>query len=91
MADINQVAKAFTDFYYATFDRSRAELAPLYVSSFFFVQNAKKKQMEKLEVTHFLESQQRAESMLTFEGAQFSGTASIIEKLVVSKQTTEMM
>lgn len=31
MADINSVAKQFTDFYYNTFDRDRAGLAPLYV------------------------------------------------------------
>ncbi|KAH9970370.1 hypothetical protein BGW80DRAFT_1330043 [Lactifluus volemus] len=30
MADINAVAKQFTDFYYQTFDSSRAQLAPLY-------------------------------------------------------------
>jgi len=30
MADINSVAKQFTDFYYNTFDRDRAGLAPLY-------------------------------------------------------------
>jgi hypothetical protein len=32
MADIAQVAKAFTEFYYQTFDRSRQELSSLYVS-----------------------------------------------------------
>jgi hypothetical protein len=32
MADIQQVAKAFTEFYYQTFDNSRNQLAPLYVS-----------------------------------------------------------
>lgn len=32
MADINQIATAFTQFYYETFDRNRQELAPLYVS-----------------------------------------------------------
>jgi hypothetical protein len=31
MADINAVAKQFTDFYYSTFDSNRATLAPLYV------------------------------------------------------------
>ncbi|KAI8379999.1 hypothetical protein EDC96DRAFT_473405 [Choanephora cucurbitarum] len=30
MADINQVAKAFTDFYYQTFDTNRAGLVSLY-------------------------------------------------------------
>eukprot|EP00842_Homolaphlyctis_polyrhiza_P005253 jgi/Hompol1/5729/HPOL_004657-RA len=30
MSDINQIAKSFVDFYYSTFDRNRAELAPLY-------------------------------------------------------------
>ncbi|KAI0692210.1 nuclear transport factor 2 [Cytidiella melzeri] len=30
MADIQAVAKQFTDFYYATFDANRANLAPLY-------------------------------------------------------------
>ncbi|KAL2919452.1 Nuclear transport factor 2 [Polyrhizophydium stewartii] len=30
MADINAIAKSFVDFYYSTFDRNRAELAPLY-------------------------------------------------------------
>ncbi|EGF78384.1 hypothetical protein BATDEDRAFT_90859 [Batrachochytrium dendrobatidis JAM81] len=30
MADINTIAKSFVDFYYATFDRNRAELTPLY-------------------------------------------------------------
>ena len=32
MAQINEVAKQFVDYYYSTFDRNRAELAPLYVS-----------------------------------------------------------
>lgn len=32
MADINEVASAFTKFYYETFDRNRSELTPLYVS-----------------------------------------------------------
>jgi hypothetical protein len=31
MADITSIAKQFIDFYYATFDRNRAELAGLYV------------------------------------------------------------
>ena len=31
MADINAIAKQFTDFYYQTFDTDRAGLAPLYV------------------------------------------------------------
>ena len=31
MSDIQSIAKAFVDYYYATFDRSRAEIAPLYV------------------------------------------------------------
>ncbi|KAG2230623.1 hypothetical protein INT48_009613, partial [Thamnidium elegans] len=56
MADINQIATAFTQFYYETFDRSRQELTPLY----------------------------RDQSMLTFEGQQFSSAANIVEKLVVS-------
>ncbi|KAI9454299.1 hypothetical protein BJY52DRAFT_1285103 [Lactarius psammicola] len=30
MADINAIAKQFTDFYYNTFDSNRANLAPLY-------------------------------------------------------------
>ncbi|KAI9433827.1 nuclear transport factor 2 [Lactarius indigo] len=30
MADINSIAKQFTDFYYTTFDSNRASLAPLY-------------------------------------------------------------
>ncbi|KAG6328654.1 hypothetical protein ID866_10436 [Astraeus odoratus] len=30
MADINSIAKQFTDFYYNTFDSNRAGLAPLY-------------------------------------------------------------
>ncbi|KAI8875697.1 nuclear transport factor 2 [Backusella circina FSU 941] len=30
MADINSVAKAFTDFYYQTFDATRQQLTPLY-------------------------------------------------------------
>ncbi|KAI8077315.1 uncharacterized protein B0P05DRAFT_544568 [Gilbertella persicaria] len=30
MADMNQVAKAFTDFYYNTFDANRAQLVSLY-------------------------------------------------------------
>ncbi|KDQ59639.1 hypothetical protein JAAARDRAFT_175095 [Jaapia argillacea MUCL 33604] len=30
MADINAVAKQFTDFYYSTFDSGRANLQPLY-------------------------------------------------------------
>ncbi|KAG6850422.1 Nuclear transport factor 2 [Arthromyces matolae] len=30
MADINAIAKQFTDFYYNTFDTNRADLAPLY-------------------------------------------------------------
>ncbi|KAI9271203.1 hypothetical protein EDC94DRAFT_597493 [Helicostylum pulchrum] len=54
MADINQIATAFTQFYYETFDRSRQELTPLY----------------------------RDQSMLTFEGQQFSGAANVVEKLV---------
>jgi hypothetical protein len=32
MADINSIAKAFTDFYYQTFDSNRQQLTPLYVS-----------------------------------------------------------
>ena len=31
MADINAIAKQFTDFYYATFDGNRAQLQGLYV------------------------------------------------------------
>jgi hypothetical protein len=31
MADINSVAKQFTDFYYTTFDANRGNLAPVYV------------------------------------------------------------
>jgi hypothetical protein len=31
MSDIQSIAKAFVDYYYATFDRSRGELGPLYV------------------------------------------------------------
>jgi len=34
MADINAIAKQFTDFYYNTFDSNRANLAPLYVRPF---------------------------------------------------------
>ncbi|KAH8991508.1 nuclear transport factor 2 [Lactarius akahatsu] len=30
MADINAIAKEFTDFYYTTFDSNRANLGPLY-------------------------------------------------------------
>lgn len=30
MAEINTIAKQFTDFYYSTFDTNRANLAPLY-------------------------------------------------------------
>jgi hypothetical protein len=46
MADINQVASAFTQYYYQTFDRSRQELMALYVSfeldeSFSFLYNQK--------------------------------------------------
>jgi len=33
MADINSIAKQFTDFYYNTFDLNRANLAPLYRDS----------------------------------------------------------
>ncbi|KAH9961065.1 hypothetical protein BC827DRAFT_1260578 [Russula dissimulans] len=33
MADINAVAKQFTDFYYSTFDLNRSNLAPLYRES----------------------------------------------------------
>lgn len=33
MADINAIAKQFTDFYYNTFDSNRSGLAALYVSS----------------------------------------------------------
>ena len=32
MSDLQSIAKAFVDYYYATFDRSRAELSPLYVN-----------------------------------------------------------
>ncbi|KAK2076587.1 Nuclear transport factor 2B [Prototheca wickerhamii] len=53
MADPDAVAKAFTDHYYATFDASRANLAPLY----------------------------QEQSLLTFEGQKFQGTAQIIQKL----------
>ena len=35
MADINMIAKQFADFYYATFDTDRANLANLYVRSLF--------------------------------------------------------
>ena len=40
MADINSIAKQFTDFYYNSFDTNRATLAPLYVrlNSFYFLQ-----------------------------------------------------
>ena len=31
MADINAIAKQFTDFYYSTFDTNRAGLQALYV------------------------------------------------------------
>lgn len=31
MADINAIAKQFTDFYYSTFDANRANLQSLYV------------------------------------------------------------
>ncbi|TPX31356.1 hypothetical protein SmJEL517_g05288 [Synchytrium microbalum] len=54
MAQINDVAKQFVDYYYSTFDRNRAELAPLY----------------------------KANSMLSFEGAQIQGSQAIVEKLV---------
>ncbi|POY70162.1 hypothetical protein BMF94_6745 [Rhodotorula taiwanensis] len=30
MADINAIAKQFTDYYYSTFDSDRSQLAPLY-------------------------------------------------------------
>ncbi|CAO3640147.1 unnamed protein product [Mucor hiemalis] len=53
MADINQVATAFTQFYYQTFDTNRPQLSALY----------------------------REGSMLSFEGQQFSGVNSIVEKL----------
>jgi len=33
MADINSIAKQFTDFYYQTFDSNRSQLAPLYRDS----------------------------------------------------------
>lgn len=32
MGDINTIARSFTEFYYQTFDTSRQDLAPLYVS-----------------------------------------------------------
>jgi hypothetical protein len=32
MADINSIAKQFTDFYYTTFDSNRGSLLSLYVS-----------------------------------------------------------
>ncbi|KAI9477904.1 MAG: hypothetical protein EXX96DRAFT_568645 [Benjaminiella poitrasii] len=54
MANITEVAKAFTDFYYQTFDTSRQQLVPLY----------------------------RPQSMLTFEGQQFTGVQDVVEKLV---------
>jgi hypothetical protein len=35
MADINTIAKQFSEFYYSTFDSNRASLAALYVRRFF--------------------------------------------------------
>ena len=35
MADINAIAKQFTDFYYATFDSNRSALQSLYVCTLF--------------------------------------------------------
>lgn len=72
MADINAVAKQFTDFYYATFDVDRAQLAPLYV------------RMLNDAIRVDLTILQRPGSMLTFEGAQFLGGPGIVEKLTVT-------
>ncbi|KAJ1963665.1 Nuclear transport factor 2 [Dipsacomyces acuminosporus] len=53
MADISAIAKQFVEYYYNTFDSSRANLEPLY----------------------------REMSLLTWEGQQFQGAKSIIEKI----------
>ncbi|CEQ39804.1 SPOSA6832_01377, partial [Sporobolomyces salmonicolor] len=80
MADINAIAKQFTDFYYQQFDSDRSGLAPLYVCPPCILLTA----IRHLELTLRLGAQsiQREHSMLTFESQQIQGSAAIVEKLV---------
>jgi hypothetical protein len=77
MADINAIAKQFTDFYYSTFDSNRAHLNSLYVRPSPHVYD--------LQQSHTFV--QRHESMLSWEGNPFQGAAAITEKLTVTRHT----
>lgn len=79
MADFQEVAKAFVEFYYKTFDANRQELLPLYVRIFLLDNLAK-----YLDIDACHPRSQREQSLLTFEGSQFMGAANIVEKLTVS-------
>lgn len=71
--DPSAIAKQFTDFYYATFDTNRSQLAPLYVCP------SNGNNAIRVDLT----TVQRPGSMLTFEQAQILGGSAIIEKLTV--------
>ena len=76
MADINTVAKQFTDFYYSTFDTNRASLQSLYVG-------VCRRCLLVMRI-HLRRLLQREASMLSWEGQPFQGVVNITEKLSVS-------
>jgi len=77
MADINSIAKQFTDFYYSSFDSNRATLLPLYVSD-------KRETYSHLGSDRSFPGYQRPQSMLTWEGSPILGDKAIVEKITVS-------
>ncbi|KAJ1328631.1 hypothetical protein BSLG_010363 [Batrachochytrium salamandrivorans] len=91
MSDPNVIAKSFVDFYYASFDRNRAELAPLYVGfglSLTIVMMLGLDSPISYYVYMFTNAtpcwyvgEQKEGSMLSFEGQQYAGSA-IVQKLV---------
>lgn len=48
MANVNEIATQFVNFYYATFDRNRAELLPLYRDMSMLSFEGKKKEREQV-------------------------------------------
>ncbi len=77
MADINAIAKQFTDFYYSTFDTNRAALQSLYV-------RPHTRPYIPRDLTYPWSVWQRDVSMLSWEGSPLLGAANITEKLTVS-------
>ncbi len=73
MANFQDIAQQFVDFYYKTFDGDRTQLVALYV-------RRERLLGEKRQLTGV----QRPNSMLTFEKEPFQGAQPIVEKLTVS-------